>query len=492
MANKTIAMEVIKQIGILSGLGYSKKAIARELNLSKNTVKSYLSRGDKTTGASENEKRDTLFEFFPYVKEELRRKGVTRQILWGEYRSKHPDGYCYGHFCEYLSNWLQNKDVSLHIEQIAGDKLYIDFTGYKPSIVDPDTGEIREVEVFVSVLGFSGKTYVRACESQKKEDFLPSIVHSLNYYGGVPNVLVPDNLKSGVDKANRYEADINRDLLDLGNHYGMAILPTRSRKPRDKAWVERMVQIIYTRIFAPLRNRVFTSLDELNEAIFELLEVHNSLPFQGREESRNDLLENIERAHLKPLPQERWELKEYLQVKVMKNCYVQLHKDRHYYSVPFQYIGNKVKIVYTSTVVSVYLAGERIAYHLRDRRPHKYTTVKEHLPSSHQFVSEWNPSKFIEWAGHIHPDVKAYIMNVLENKSYPEQTYRSCVGILSFEKKAGRDRLIAACQRATAFGVFNYKVIEQIINNKLDRLDTQKEILTLPLHENIRGAEYYK
>jgi transposase len=191
----------------------------------------------------------------------------------------HPDGYSYGHFCEYLNTWLKNKDASLHIEQLAGDKLYIDFTGYKPSIVDRDTGEIRDVEVFVSVLGFSGKTYVRVCESQKKEDFLQSIVHSLNYYGGVPNVLVPDNLKSGVDKANRYEAEINRDLLDLGNHYGMAILPTRSRKPRDKAWVERMVQIVYTRIFAPLRNRVFTSLDELNEAILELLEIHNSLPF---------------------------------------------------------------------------------------------------------------------------------------------------------------------------------------------------------------------
>lgn len=485
-------MEVIKQIGILSKLGYAKKAIARELNLSKNTVKSYLAKSDETPELEQNSRREKLFDFFPYVKKELGRKGVTRQILWGEYRLKDPDGYCYGHFCEYLNTWLQNKDASLHIEQLPGDKLYIDFTGYKPSIVDPDTGEIREVEVFVSVLGFSGKTYVRACESQKKEDFLPSIVHSLNYYGGVPNVLVPDNLKSGVDKANRYEADINRDLLDLGNHYGMAILPARSHKPRDKAWVERMVQIIYTRIFAPLRNRVFTSLDELNEAILELMEVHNSLPFQGREESRNDLLENIERTHLKPLPQERWELKEYLHVKVMKNCYVQLHKDRHYYSVPYQYIGNKVKIVYTAIHLSVYLAGERIAYHLRDRRPHKYTTVKEHLPSSHQFVSEWNPSKFTEWAGHIHPDVKAFIVRVLDNKSYPEQTYRSCVGILAFEKKAGRDRLIAACQRATAFGAFNYKVIEQIINNKLDRLDTKKESLTLPLHENIRGKEYYK
>jgi transposase len=492
MANRKIEMEFIKQIGILSKLGYGKKAIARELNLSKNTVKSYLAKSEETSVSATNNRQETLHDFFPYVKEELRRRGVTRQILWGEYRLKHTDGYSYTQFCEYLSQWLHNKDASLHIEQLPGDKQYLDFTGYKPSIVNPDTGEIRDVEAFVSVLGFSGKTYVRACESQRKVDFLPCIVHSLNYFEGVANVLVPDNLRSAVDKANSYEADINRDLLDLGNHYGMAILPARSRKPRDKAWVERMVQIIYTRIFAPLRNRVFTNLDELNEAIFELLEVHNSLPYQGREESRNDLFETIERAHLKPLPQERWELKEYVQVKVMKNCHVQLHIDRHYYSVPFQYIGNKVKIVYTATHVSIYLAGERIAYHLRDRRPYKYTTVKEHLPSSHQFVSEWNPTKFIEWASHIHPDVKAFICNVLENKSYPEQTYRSCVGILSFEKKAGRDRLIAACQRATAFGAYNYKVIAQIINNKLDRIDTKKENLTLPMHDNIRGAEYYK
>jgi transposase len=182
MANRTINMEVIKQIGILSKLGYAKKAIARELNLSKNTVKSYLAKSDETPVPQQNSRRETLFDFFPYVKKELGRKGVTRQILWGEYRLKHPDGYCYGHFCEHLNTWLQNKDASLHIEQLPGDKLYLDFTGYKPSIVDPDTGEIREVEAFVSVLGFSGKTYVRACESQKKEDFLQSIVHSLNYY----------------------------------------------------------------------------------------------------------------------------------------------------------------------------------------------------------------------------------------------------------------------------------------------------------------------
>jgi hypothetical protein len=223
----------------------------------------------------------------------------------------------------------------------------------------------------------------------------------------------------------------------------------------------------------------------------ELLEDHNNLPLQGRKESRNEIFNAEELSCLQPLPLDRWELKEYLSVKVMKNSHVQLHRDRHYYSVPYKYIGQKVKIVYTASHVSIYLHGERIAYHIRDRRPYKYTTVKEHLPSSHQFVSEWNPSKFIEWAGRIDPQVKSYIEKVLENRSYPEQTYRSCAGILSFDRKAGRERLIAACIRATEYGVYNYKVIEQIINNKLDRIEPRSEITAMPTHANIRGAEYY-
>ena len=486
-------MDVKKQIGILQSLGYGKKTIARELGLSRNTVKSYLDVTEDKDGDSPGEsRREDLYSFFPYCRSELPRTGVTRQILWGEYRSRYPDGYSYSQFCEHLKQYLDRKDISLHIEQQPGDKLYIDFAGSKMSIADPYTGEIKEVEVFVAVLGYSGKTYVRACESQRKEDFLSCIVRALNYFGGIPRVLVPDNLKSGVDKANPYEAEINRDLLDLGNHYDIAILPARSLKPRDKAWVERMVQIVYTRIYAPLRNQVFTNLDKLNDAIDEYLEKHNNVPLQGRQESRNVLFESEEKEHLRPLPRDYWELKEYLQVKVMKNCHVQLHRDRHYYSVPYHYIGQKVKLVYTATYVAVYLGGERIAYHLRDRIPFKYTTVKDHLPSSHQFVSEWNPSKFIEWAGHIHPDVESYITKVLENKSYPEQTYRSCAGILSFEKKAGKDRLIAACQRASSFGVYNYKVISQIINNRLDRIDAKAKQITMPLHENIRGANYYK
>jgi hypothetical protein len=253
-----------------------------------------------------------------------------------------------------------------------------------------------------------------------------------------------------------------------------------------------MVGIAYNRIFAPLRNRIFTDLFDLNEAISELLEVHNNLPFQKREESRHQLFDQDEKLHMQPLPQERYELKEYQKARVMKNCHVQLHKDRHYYSVPYKYIGQMAKIIYTDTHVGVFCNMERIAYHIRNNRAHKYTTIKEHLPSTHQFVSEWNPDKFTSWAAHIDPIVETFIRKVLENKSYPEQTYRSCVGILSFDKKAGRERLIAACRRASEYGVFNYKVIEQIINNKLDRQPVENYQSTLPLHDNIRGASYYK
>lgn len=492
MANRTISMEKIRQIKLLEAAGVKKKAIARCLGISRNTVKSYLQQGDEAPQDEQPARLQALLAFFPYCAIELSRPGVTRQILWGEYRMQHPDGYSYTQFCEHLSQWLETKQATLHIEQQPGDKMYVDFTGQHFPVADPATGEIRQVEIFVSTLGFSGLSYVRACESQKKEDFLTCIVHALNYYGAIPRVLVPDNLKSGVDKASRYEADINRDLLDLGNHYGMAILPARSYKPRDKAWVERMVQLVYNRIFAPLRNRVFTSLTELNMAIAELLEIHNRQLLTLRKQSRWELYLTQEKATMMPLPSNAYELKEYLQVKVMKNCHVKLSRDQHYYSVPYVYIGQKVKIVYTATTVSIYCRQQRIAYHLRDRKPYAYTTVKEHLPSTHQYVSDWHPEKFIHWAEGIHPDVKDYITRVLDNKSYPEQTYRSCAGILSLDRKAGRERLVAACQRAASYGVFNYKVIQQIINQKLDRTPEVAKSSTMPTHENIRGADYYR
>jgi transposase len=498
MAKRRISMDIINQIKILYKQGTGIKTIARQLGISKNTVKGYLNAENqqRVIGPLPDHPPDRnghLLSYLDYCREELKRKGVTRQILWAEYLTQYPGGYSYSQFCYYLQQYLQSQQATLHIEQQPGEKMYIDFAGHKLSITDIETGEVTPVELFVSVLGYSGYTYARAVMSQKKEDFLFSVVKALEYCGGSPKVLVPDNLKSCTDKADKYEPTINRDLLDLGNHYTMGIMPARSRKPRDKAWVERMVSILYTRIYAPLRNRIFTSIEELNQAIEELLTIHNTQPLQGFDESRLDLFLTHEKPLLQPLPQEAYELKEYLQVKVMKNCHVQLHKDRHYYSVPYRYIGKKVKIIYTATFVSIYCDGARIAYHLRDRRLHKYTTLTDHLPSTHQFVCEWNPEKFLTWADRIAPEVKEYINMVLENKSYPEQTYRSCVGILAFDKKAGRERLINACKRAMDYGVYNYKVIEKIINNKLDRSPSEKgPQKVLPFHENLRGPEYYK
>jgi len=516
MAGKLINMHLIKQIIRFHQQKETKQGIAKHLKISRNTVKKYLqlikiNQWDPElllqmddvllehlfTGseASNPDRYDHLNVLFPQYEKELTRTGVNRWVLWGEYRLKYPDGYSYSQFCYHLQHFLKHKQSTMHFEHIAGDKLFIDFTGKKLSIVDRRTGELKEVEIFVATLGFSQFTYVEALPSQKKEWFIQATQNAFVYFGGVPRVLVCDNLKAGVTQASRYEAEINKDYLAMANHYCTTVLPARSAKPRDKALVEKHVSFVYSRIFAPLRNKIFYSLVELNQAIKELLEMLNNEFFQGRDYSRRMRFESDERATLSPLPAERYEITEYAYATVLKNCYVQLSRDKHYYSVPFPHIGDKVTIAYTLTRVSIYYKSQRIAFHRRDYKKYGYTTVKEHLPSHHQFIAEWNPQKFIRWATAIDPIVEAYIKKVLEAKVYPEQAYRSCVGILSFDKKIGRQRLINACRRATYYNTYNYKMIERIIKSKHDLLPLEEELpvqQTLPLHENIRGAAYYQ
>jgi len=515
MAGKLTNMNVIKQIIRLSQNGESKQGISATLKISRNTVKKYLQliringwHPEKlllmedgqleslfATPVDPNPERyDHLDELLPTYEKELRSPGVNRWVLWGEYKQKHPDGYSYSQFCYHLQQHFKHKKATMHFEHVAGDKLFIDFTGKKLSIVNGQTGEVKESEIFVATLGCSQFTYVEALSSQKKEQFIKATQNALHYFGGVPRVLVCDNLKSGVTKASNYEAALNEDYLAMANHYGTAVLPTRSRKPRDKALVEKHVSFVYSRIFAPLRNRVFYSIEELNQAIWELLEKLNNEIFQGRDYSRHDRFEAEEKNTLSPLPSERYEIKEYTYATVLKTSHVQLSRDKHYYSVPYQYIGDKVTIACTLSSVSIYLKNERIAFHPRSLKKYGYTSVKEHLPSQHQFIAEWSPDKFIRWALTIDPVVEAFIKKVLEAKVYPEQAYRSCVGILSFDKKIGRQRLINACKRATHFNTYNYKIIERIIQSKHDLLPLDDEVpvqQTLPLHENIRGASYY-
>lgn len=516
MAGKTIAMSIFKQIIRLRMQGISLKGVSKSIGVSRNTAKKYLrllevkgfsfeeylqmddeslSRLLQDSETIDSERLQKLESLFPHFENELKRTGVTRWILWGEYKNQHPDGYNYSRFCDYYKSWTDSQKATMHFEHKPGMEVYVDYSGKKMPIVDRFTGEIIEAEIFISVLGYSQYAYVEAIKSQTTEDAIWANENAFHFFGGVPMVMIPDNAKCMVTKADRYEPQINSRFLDFANHYGVAVMPARSRKPRDKAIVESTVNTIYSRIFAPLRNEVFYSLEELNKAIREQLQHHNTTAFRQRPGSRQSVFEQEEKNLLKPLAAERYELKTYKEVTVQKNGYVVLSEDKHYYSVPYRFIGKRVKLIYTGRFVSVYYNKERIAYHTRGVKKYGYTTVKEHMSSSHQFVSEWNPEKFIGWAAGIDPIVEAYITRILDVAQYPEQGYKSCVGILSLSKKAGRERLIKAVERATYFGVYNYSTIQKILSSGMDSLpheENDMEQQKLPSHENIRGPQLYQ
>lgn len=508
-------MNKVRQILRLHTQGYKKLQIAEQTGVARNTLKKYLKEFTQSglSFAEVNqlsdrdleelfvkqeekpvkEKLQTLFELFPTIDKELKRKGITRRILWKEYKETHPDGFGRSQFNSYYAAWKAQVNPSMRMEHKAGDKLYVDFAGEKLSIIDKQTGEIQEVEVFVAILGASQLTYVEAVMSQQKEDFIGACENALYYYGGVPAAIVPDNLKAAVTKSSKYEPVLNDTFADFAEHYSTTILPARAYRPRDKALVENAVKIIYSRIYTKLKNKEHYTLEELNTSIRAELEEHNHLTLTGRNYSRRQQFEEIERSTLQALPALRYELKKQIFVTVMKNGHVSLATDKHYYSVPYRFIGRKVKLMYSRHSVEVFYKYERIALHKRLKSPYNYTTDKDHLASSHRFVSDWTPERFLSWGASIHEDVRLYILKVLDRKQHPEQAYKSCVGILSMGKKAGNERLIKACQRALGYGIYNYKTIQTILEKGLeDNTLEEAEQLTMPLHDNIRGEEYYQ
>ena len=516
MANNPVSMSKIRQILRLHSQGRSKLLIAKQTGVSRNTLKKYLKEFEQS-GLSFNEvnelgdkdledlfikpeeqpiipKLQTLFNLFPAMDKELKRKGVTRLLLWEEYKLKHPDGYSKSQFKHYFAQWKAQVNPSMHIEHKAGDKLYVDFAGHKLNIIDKQTGEVQPVEVFVAILGASQLTYVEAVMTQQKEDFIAACEGALHYYGGVPSAIVPDNLKSAVIKSSKYEPVLNETFADFADHYSTTILPARAYRPKDKALVEGAVKIIYSRIYAKLRANQYFTLDELNKAILIALEEHNLALLRGRNYSRRQQFEEVERQTLAPLPPLRYELKKQLFATVMKNGHVSMSVDKHYYSVPFRFIGKKVKLMYSRNTVEVFYHYERIAIHPRTKSAYNYTTEKDHMASTHRFVSDWTPERFLSWATGIHEDVHLYILKILDRKQHPEQAYKSCVGILSFARKVGNERLIKACQRALGYGIYNYKTIQTILERGMDKLDEPEENkqMEMPLHENIRGEEYYQ
>ena len=377
----------------------------------------------------------------------------------------------------------------MHMDHKAGDKLYVDFAGEKMHITDKETGEIIAVEVFVAILGASQLTYVEAVLSQQKEDFIAACENTLHFIGGVPEAIVPDNLKAAVTKSSRYEPTLNETFEDFADHYGTTILPARAYRPRDKALVEGAVKIIYSKIYAPLSKDTYHSLTELNKAIREALEAHNTQTLKGRNYSRKLQFEEIEKETLAPLPVLRYQFKKQFHARVIKNGHVNLGPDKHYYSVPYRFIGKRVKLLYSRNTVEIYSNYERIALHKRSKNPYGYTTDKDHLATTHRFVTDWTLDKFLDWAASIHEDVRLYILKILDRKQHPEQAYKSCLGVLGFAKKAGNERLTMACQRALSYGVYNYKTIQTILENKMDSYEESIFAYELPMpsHDNIRG-----
>jgi transposase len=516
MAQRRTPMKKIREIVRLhEKCGLSLRKTAQALNLSRPVTNDYYSKchrhgltyeiikdmpDDELLKVLQTETVDVIdvrykriADSFEYFARELKRVGVTRHLLWEEYRRKDPDGYGYSQFCYHFQMWENSQEISMHMEHKAGDKLFVDFAGKKLAITDRRTGAIRPVEVFVAILGASNLTYVEAAMTQQKHDFIKVNVNTLHYLGGVPRAIVPDCLKSGVTKGDKYEPEINPEYLDFAHHYGTTILPARPHKPRDKALVEGAVKIVYSWIYARLRDRVFYSLEELNRAIRVELEHYNGRKMQRYGQSRCELFDEIEKTVLMPLPAQAYEIREYKRLKAQFNYHVYLSVDKHYYSVPHRYRGKQIDVLFTASTVELYHNNVRIAFYKRNRSKYGYTTVPEHMPPNHRWRDDWNAGKLISWGESIGDEVKLVVETVLSSRQHPEQGYKTCLGILNLAKSFGNARLVKACRRAIDYEQYSYRMIKNILQNNMDIRSEDPALFdtAVPLHENIRGRDYY-
>ena len=428
-----------------------------------------------------------------YIHQELKRKGVTLMLLWEEYQASCAgQAYQYAQFCVHYRQYRSRLKLSMRQIHKVGEKLFVDYSGDGVPIVDPQTGEIRRAQIFVAVLGASGYTIACATLSQKLPDWIGSHVRAFDFFGCAPEIVVPDNLKSAVTKPCFYEPELNTTYADMAQHYGVAIIPARPYKPRDKAMVELGVLLVQRWITARLRRHTFFSLHELNRLIAELLQGLNSRPFQKNKlESRRSQFDLLDRPAMKPLPAQIYEYAEWKKVSVNIDCHVEV--DHHYYSVPFQLARSQVDVRLTGSVVEVLHKGQRVASHARSPLAFKHTTITAHMPKSHQKHLEWTPQRLLNWGERIGPATCSIIRHLLEDKPHPEMGYRSCLGVFSLAKRYGEDRLEAACARALTIGSPKRKTVQSILEAGLDR---HAELLPvaatpLPAHGNVRGPDYY-
>ena len=511
MSQERLSMRKIEEVLRLKyEAGLSHRAIAQSCSVSPSTVSEYITHAKAAglswplpEGLSAEELDELLFPQrgpasgrnipqldWAEIHKELRRKSVTLSLLWVEYRQEYPGGYGYSQFCHHYRTWAKQLKPMMRQKHKAGEKLFVDYAGQTVPVVDPGTGEIRQAQIFVATLGASNYTYTEAHWSQDLANWIGAHVRTLAFLGGVPEILVPDNLKAGVKSPNLYEPDLNPTYQDFAQHYGLAVVPARVRKPKDKSKVEVGVQVVERWILARLRNCTFFSLAELNQAIREWLDELNGRPMRHLGQSRRQLFESLDKPALAPLPTQPYEFARWKKVRVHIDYHVSFEK--HYYSVPYTLIGKEVDVRATEKTVEIFYRRTRQASHRRCQAQGRYSTQNEHMPPAHQKYSDWSPERFLRWANEIGPHTSQLIATVLDARQHPQQAYRSCLGILGLAKRYTNGRLEAACRRALPAGIHSYKGIRNILENKLDQLELDPPpAASLPAHANIRGETYY-
>lgn len=516
MAGQRIDIMELRSLIIFKLKGLSNRKVADYLKVNRKTVDSYTSRfkalnltyeelaeleesalRDLFTENSQTEKEryEVLSTQFSDFQKELQKPGGTLQELWKDYFEKNPNGYKYTQFALHYRNWKNRSRHSGKLIHKAGEKLFIDFCGKKPWYVDKSTGEQIEVEVFVAVLPCSQYTFVTAVPSQKREDLISCMESCLRWMGGVPQAIVSDNLKSAVSKGSKYAPVINKTFAGFALHHGCVVDPARPHHPQDKALVERSVELVYQRIYYHLRKHTYFSLKDLNHAIAELLEEYNDYLFSHGGGSRRSYFIDLERQYLQELPSGSYSIRQYRRAKVQKTAHIYMSEDRNYYSVPYRFTGMHVEVQYNQDKLEVFYNHDRIASHERNYKAGNYTTIADHMPSSHQAYGQWSPEYFQDRARQIGPFTLTYIERLLIQYNYPEIAYKQSQGILSFVKTYNEERLEGACERALAYHKASYRTIEMILKNNLDTQEQDLETQfgpPIPEHGNIRGASHYR
>ena len=513
MAQRKLTMRKTKEILRLKwGLGLSARQVGASLNISHSTVGEYLKRAEKAGLDWEQAKvmseaaiEKMLFPpqdpktgrpepDWPEVEKELKQKGVTRMLLWEEYLAEHPDGYGYSQFCERYRQWQNaSEKTSMRKPKKAGEEVEVDYAGLTVPVTDPETGETHDMQVFVGVLGASGYIYCEAHRSQSLPNWVRAHVRMFEFFGGVPKIVRPDNLKAGVKTPEFYEPDLNPTYHELAQHYQTAVIPTRVAKPKDKGLGENAVQQVERWVLAPLRKTHFFSLHELNQAIQNRLKWLNKRPLSQQAESRQSLFEAVEKEALKPLPPYPFQYLEVKRAKVHIDYHVTFKK--HHYSVPYTYARQSVEVRASEKLVEIFPLGkkapsDRIACHVRCDHQPGYSTQAAHMPDNHRWKLDWSPKRFTNWARKIGPQTEALVCKVLKSRRHPEQNYRSCLGILNLTKQHGPETLEAACQLAIEHDLISYRAVKNLLATKKDMLVLGEKVQPQS-HEHIRGQAYY-